>query len=390
MTTPGRSAAIPPLLKRMNEQTVLETIRSAAPISRAEISRRASISKPTVSLALQSLLDAGLVRESAHDPEGPSYGATFFEPVPEAALVLGLDVGARFVRGAVCDLAGTIRARHDIELANASADAVLDAIARLRRSLVESMQLPEDLIDCAVVGLPGVIDASGGTLHLSHFYSLEDRPLGDELRERLQVPVTLENDVNLAALGEQWQGVANGVDDFVFLSVGTGLGAGLVLGGDLHRGRHGAAGELDYALVGLELDVDPCADGVSTLAARLYGESDGRSTMTPPFDARDVFAAARGGDRWANAVVTEVARRIAIHIWPLGAVADVGLVVLGGGIGANGDLLLEPVRDLLVRWLPYPPRVVVSNLGEAAVLTGALAVGLEAAQESVFAKHRPA
>src|SRR5262245_65334882 len=126
------AAAIPPLLKRMNEQTVLETIRSGAPISRAEISRRASISKPTVSLALQSLLDAGLVREAAHDPEGPSYGATFFEPVPEAALVLGLDVGARFVRGAVCDLAGTIRARHDIELSSASADAVLDAIVRLR------------------------------------------------------------------------------------------------------------------------------------------------------------------------------------------------------------------------------------------------------------------
>jgi predicted NBD/HSP70 family sugar kinase len=389
MATTGRSAAIPPLLKRMNEQTVLETIRSGAPISRAEISRRATISKPTVSLALQSLLDAGLVREAAHDPEGPSYGATFFEPVPEAALVLGLDVGARFVRGAVCDLAGTIRARHDIELSSASADAVLDAIARLRRTLGDSMQLSEDLIDCAVVGLPGVIDADGGTLHLSHFYSLEDRPLGDELRERLQVPVVLENDVNLAALGEQWQGTAHGVDDFVFLSVGTGLGAGLVLGGELHRGRHGAAGELDYALVGLELEVDPCADGVATLAARLYAESDGRSTMTPPFDARDVFAAARGGDRWANAVVVEVARRIAIHIWPLGAVADVGLVVLGGGIGANGDLLLEPVRELLVRWLPYPPRVVVSSLGEAAVLTGALAVGLEAAQENVFAKHRP-
>jgi predicted NBD/HSP70 family sugar kinase len=374
----------------MNEQTVLETIRAGGPISRAEISRRASISKPTVSLALQSLLEAGLVREAAHDPEGPSYGAIFFEPVPEAALVLGLDVGARFVRGAVCDLSGAIRARHDIELASASADAVLDAIVRLRRTLVESMQLPEELIDCAVVGLPGVIDSDGGTLHLSHFYSLEDRPLGRELHERLQVPVTLENDVNLAALGEQWHGVAHGVDDFVFLSVGTGLGAGLVLGGELHRGRHGAAGELDYALVGLELDVDPCADGVATLAARLYAESDGRSAMTPPFDARDVFAAARGGDRWANAVVTEVARRIAIHVWPLGAVADVGLVVLGGGIGANGDLLLEPIRELLVRWLPYPPRVVVSSLGEAAVLTGALAVGLEAAQENVFAKHRPA
>lgn len=382
--------AIPPLLKSLNERTVLEAIRAGAPISRAEISRRAGISKPTVSLALQSLVEVGLAREVDHDPDGPSYGAVFFEPVHEAALVLGLDIGARFVRGAVCDLAGTVRARQDVELSSASAEAVLDAIVRLRRSLVESLHLPDAQIDCAVVGLPGVVDAAGGTLHLSHFYSLENRPLGRELHERLQLPVVLENDVNLAALGEQWQGVARGVDDFVFLSVGTGLGAGLVLGGELHRGRHGAAGELDYALVGLELDVDPCADGVATLAARFYAESEGRSTLAPPFDARDVFAAARGGDRWAQSVVAEVARRIVIHIWPLGAVADVGLVVLGGGIGANGDLLLEPVRELLAVWLPYPPRVEISSLGEAAVLTGALAVGLRSALDNVFAQRRPA
>src|SRR5258706_16297508 len=96
--------ATPPLLKDLNERTVLETIRASAPISRAEISRRVGISKPTVSLALQSLLDAGLVRETSPEPGRPSYGAVFFEPVPEAALVLGLDLGAHFLRGAICDL----------------------------------------------------------------------------------------------------------------------------------------------------------------------------------------------------------------------------------------------------------------------------------------------
>src|SRR5881227_3768382 len=124
-TTPR---ATPPLLKDLNERTVLEAIRAGAPISRAEISRRASISKPTVSLALESLLAAGLVREAAHDPAGPSYGAVFFEPVPEAAVVLGLDLGARFLRGAVCDLAGEVRARQDVELRGADADGALRAI----------------------------------------------------------------------------------------------------------------------------------------------------------------------------------------------------------------------------------------------------------------------
>src|ERR687887_206607 len=109
--------------------------RSGAPISRAQISRQAGISKPTVSLALESLLAAGLVREAADDPAGPSYGAVFFEPVPEAALVLGLDLGARFLRGALCDLSGEIRARQDVEVAATDADRILDAISALRRTL---------------------------------------------------------------------------------------------------------------------------------------------------------------------------------------------------------------------------------------------------------------
>jgi len=121
--------ATPPLLKDLNERTVLETLRTDAPISRAEISRRVGISKPTVSLALQSLVAAGLVRESEHDPAGPSFGAVFFEPIPDAALVLGLDLGARFARGAVCDLAGALRVRQDVELAGPEPDSALDAIA---------------------------------------------------------------------------------------------------------------------------------------------------------------------------------------------------------------------------------------------------------------------
>ena len=153
--------AIPPLLRRLNERTVLETIRLGAPISRAEISRRAEISKPTVSLALQSLLDAGLVRESRSAPQGPSYGAVYFESVPEAALVLGLDLGARFLRGAICDLAGEVRARQDVELRAADVDEALTAAAALRDSLVETSGLDGDLIDSAVVGVPG----SGGGSH---------------------------------------------------------------------------------------------------------------------------------------------------------------------------------------------------------------------------------
>jgi predicted NBD/HSP70 family sugar kinase len=375
----ARQRATPPLLRNLNERTVLDAIREGAPISRAEISRRSGISKPTVSLALQSLLEAQLVREATERPDGPGYGAVYFEPVPDAALVLGLDVGARFVRGAVCDLAGTIRARQDVELPVAAVPDAVAAVERLRSSLFAASGLDPDRFDGVVVGVPGVVENATGVLRLAeNVEGLEGRAFADELQNALDLPVTLENDINLAALGEQWQGVAQGVDDFVFLSIGTGMGAGLVLRGELHRGRHGAAGEIDFALVGVDQRLDPSAPEIAQLASRFAARQA---------DARAVFGAARNGDENARAVVGEIARRIALHLAPIASVADVELVVLGGGIGANGDLLLDPIGRLLQEWLPFPPRLEVSTLGDAAVLTGALAVGLQAALENVFAKR---
>jgi predicted NBD/HSP70 family sugar kinase len=387
----ARAPAIPPLLKDLNQRTVLDTIRAGSPISRAEISRQAGISKPTVSLALQSLLESGLVREAQPRPGQPSYGAVFFEPVPEAALVLGLDLGARFLRGAICDLEGEVRARQDVEVAGADADAVLDTFAGLRDALVESTSLPPGRIDSAVVGVPGVTSANGRVRLAGPVPGLEGMDVAGQLERRIAVPVAVENDVNLAAVGERWRGVARGMDDFAFLSIGTGLGAGLVLRGELQRGHHGAAGEIDFVRAGLERDIDPCAAALSAFTERLAGEDGAATTLAAPYDARDVFAAARAGDALARRVVDEEARRIALHIVPIASVADVALVVIGGGIGANGDLLLRPVRALLADWLPYPPRVEISSLGDGAVLTGALAVGLRAARDNVFVnRHRVA
>ena len=379
--------ATPPLLKRLNEETVLDTIRSSAPISRAEIARRAGISKPTVSLALQALLRAGLVREAAAAPAGPSYGAVYFEPVAEAALILGIDLGARFLRGALSDLTGTIRARQDVEHGGVDAERALDAIVELRDALVRTAGLSPELIDDTVVGIPGVVEQDTGAVGLAtNVPGLDGRRYAAELEERLGERVTLENDVNLAALGERRLGAAQGVDDFMFLSVGTGLGAGLVLRGELQRGHHGAAGELDYVAVGLEQEIDPCAAALSAFAQRI-ARGGVPTQLSSPYDARSIFAAARAGDTLARDVVKEEARRIALHIAPIAAVTDVGLVVLGGGIGANAELLAD-VRPLLAKWLPYPPRVEISSLGDGAVLMGAVAVGLRSALDAVFVSRR--
>jgi len=302
--------------------------------------------------------------------------------------VLALDIGARFVRGALADIAGNVRARQDVPLARDGAASTIEAAASVCAALVDAAGDGARRIDGAVVGVPGVVAPDDAVTLATNVPGVEDPGFARSLRDALGVPVRLENDINLAALGEQSRGVARGVSDFLFLSVGTGLGAGLVLRGELHRGLNGAAGELDYAFVGVGPGIDPSAPGLAVLTDELAAAHEGETTLLPPYDPRDVFAAARAGDALARAVVAEEARRIAVHVLPVAAVADVELVVLGGGIGANGDLLLEPIRGHLVRVLPFPPRVEVSALGEAAVLTGALATGVRTARENLLGARR--
>jgi predicted NBD/HSP70 family sugar kinase len=376
--------AVPALLRALNERAVLDAVRAAGPISRAEVARQTGISRPTVSVVLRSLLEDGLVRETEHDPDRPHYGATYYEAHPEAAVILGVDFGARSVRTAISDLKGEVRAREEIRSRGSVAERI-EALANTCRSLLRTSKLPADLLENAVVALPAVVSPADGKVSSADLPGLGPGDLREQLEQALHVSVTLENDVNLAALAEQRNGVAQGVSDFAFLLVGAGLGAALVLDWKLHRGHNGAAGELDAVRNGRKDDVDPCAAAISKFASEAAERTE--TVLEPPFEMREVFAAARNGDAVAVAVVEETARRIALHVLPLAATLDLPLVVLGGSVGANSDLL-DPVQRQLEGWLPSPaPRVEVSALGEAAVIEGALAAGVDAALERVFERR---
>jgi predicted NBD/HSP70 family sugar kinase len=376
--------AVPALLRALNERTVLETVRASGPISRAEVARQTGISRPTVSLVLRSLLEDGLVRETENEPGTPHFGAVYYEADPEAAAVLAVDFGARTVRTALCDLAGEVRAREELR-SRGSVEERIDALASTCRSLLRTSKLPADLLENAVVALPAAVSPADGSVSSADLPGLGAADLREQLERALRVPVALENDVNLAAVAEQRRGVAQDVADFGFLLVGAGLGAAVVLDWKLHRGHNGNAGELDAVRNGRPDDVDPCAASISKHAAELAAGK--KTALEPPYDVPDVFAAFRAGDAVAAAVVEEAAHRIALHILPLAATLDLPLVVLGGSIGANADLL-SPIRRRLEDWLPFPaPRLEVSALGEAAVIEGALAAGVDAALERVFQRR---
>ncbi|MEY9871244.1 putative NBD/HSP70 family sugar kinase [Streptacidiphilus sp. MAP12-33] len=370
-------------LREINLRTVFDMIRAQAPVSRAEVARQTGISKPTVSALLQDLLDLGLVAETPRGDErlGPTYGALFFAPRPEAAHVLALDVGARRLRGAVADLEGRQLAREDADVTGLDAPTIVAAATALADRLCASADIPRDRLQHAAIGVPGVVDLREGRIWQAlNIPSLDGFPAHERFGAALGCPLTLENDIHLAALGEQRAGRGRDATSFCFLSVGTGVGAGLVLRGELHRGFAGAAGELDNVFDPDEIDDrDPCAEALLRHAATLFPAG------AAPASTEELFALARAGEAAAVAAVDEEARRIVGYLAPVAAVVDVELAVLGGGIGLNADLLLERVAERLAERVPYPPRVEVSALGEAAVLNGAISVATRAALEQILA-----
>jgi predicted NBD/HSP70 family sugar kinase len=384
--TPATSATV----RELNLRTVWRVIGENAPISRAEISRATGISKPTVSAVLEDLLQIGLVVETADASRGFTYGAVFFKPRPEAAHAVAFDVGARHLRAALVGLDGTEAVRRDAEVDGLDADGMVGASVRLARELAEAAGVKPESVKHAVVGVPGVVDQRDGRVwEAANVPGMQGYAAREKFSEALLIPVTVENDINLAAHGEYARGSGGSADSFLFLSIGTGVGAGLVLGGNLLRGFKGAAGELDSAFEpvfiegpdGLEPEVptsmDPCAMAILQYAAdKLPGEQD--------LAMERVFELARAEDAGALDVVREEARRIANYVAVAAAVVDVELVVLGGGIGLNGDLLLAPVAERLAARLPYPPRLETSALGSGAVLAGAAALAASLTVEQLI------
>ena len=384
------TAGTPSLLRAINERSVLELIHRRSPVSRAYVARESGLSKPTVSLALSGLLEAGLVREVGRSRGGRGPTAVLYEINPSAGWVVGIDVGRQWVRAAIADISGTIVARRQERAQVRSADTLIGQIGTIAHDLAGEAGIGWSQVTQATLGSPGVFDPDRGVMLMApNLPGWGRHGLVEAVRRELGTNVSFENDVNLAALGERAHGHGREVGNFVYLSVGTGVGAGLVLKGSLYRGARGGAGEIGYLPIGHADGQTPSrrwgAFEEATAAAGVVRAAKGFG-MSGPLTAKRVFLAARRGDPAATRAVAMEATRLATAIATLTLVLDPELVVLGGGIGRNGDLLIEPIEREL-RHLPFRPRLVVSALGEDAVLQGAVATALEAARDRVFARH---
>lgn len=379
-------------LRARNIATLLEALQARRPVSRADLSQVTGLSKPTVGAALRSFQAAGLVREFGRTTgrRGPS--ASLYDLVPDAVLVLGVDIGARYVRAELADLDGRAIDEVSLPLARPHADEVLASV----RAIAERIAPRRGSMELAVIGSPGVIDPISGRISAAPTIEGWEGVLAQSvLADALDLPVQVENDVNLAALGEQQAGAGRSTESFAYLNIGSGLGAGIVLHGNLHRGARGAAGEVGFLPVGADpfagqrehggaMEAQLSRHALVELAERLSGGI--QTSLTRPFEVQALFDAARIGDALGRAVVAHTAQQIAVCVAGLTSVVDLDLVLIGGGVGVNGDLLLADVRTATAELVPAPPHVECAVLGEHAVRTGAVAVALEAARQRLVSR----
>src|SRR5215469_12946381 len=389
--------ARPQLIRTMNEQLLLNQIRQLGVCSRADLARLSGLSKPTVSLALANVERSGLVRTAGQRTGVPGRSAVLYEIRPDAGYVLGLDIGHEYLRGAIADLTGEVRAKAEARSPSGSVSRRVDELIKLADGICAAAGIGRGDVTQTVLGSPGVYDPSRDAIALTGgLAGWDKRAVLARLREAFGPNFVVENDTDAAALAEREHGHGREFSSFAFVSIGSGIGMGLVLGGQLHRGSHGGAGEVAFLPItdGILVVGEPGGPGEDEVRRRGTLEAAGSSSAIVrsarhagmrATSARQVFAAAAAGDERAAAIVATEARLVAKAICSIVTVIDPGLVVLGGGIGQAPGFAAAVAAEL-VAISPVMPEIRVSALGTSAVVDGCLASGADLAWSRLTAQ----
>ncbi|MGW1764571.1 ROK family protein [Streptomyces sp. NPDC002073] len=421
----GATPGTPRVLRAMNDRAALDLLLAHGPLSRTRIGRLTGLSKPTASQLLARLEACGLVVATGTAGGRPGPSAQLYALNASAAHVAGLDVTPERIRAAVADLAGTVIGTHEVVLGDSDRPGAVAQVTGALDGAVKAAGLHRTGLHRLVIGTPGAFDPHTGRLrYASHLPGWHSPTLLDELAAVLPMPVEYENDVNLVAVAEQQLGAARGHDDFVLLWNESGVGAALVLGGRLHRGWTGGAGEVGF----MPVPGTPLVRGVTRVntggyqelagvgvvprLARALGIEPPPAAPDSPYDpevtasiallewaAAEVAADAAAGEGPAGEVLVgdgpgrellaNFATGLATGLASMVAVLDPEVVVLSGAlITAGGELLRALVESELAELAASRPRLVVGEVREEPVLRGALASALAATRDEVFDTSR--
>ncbi|AEV88288.1 ROK family transcriptional regulator [Actinoplanes sp. SE50] len=383
-----RLPGTPRLLRALNDRAALDLLLSRGPLTRAQIGELTGLSKVTASQLVERLEERGLVRRVGEQAGGRGPNAQLYAVTPSSAHVIGVDVGPDSVIAACADITGAVIGR--AELSTKDTD---DPVGVVHQAVVQAAaDAGTDITSVrrVVLGTPGLVDPATGEISFAWDLPRWHRGLLADLRRDLSTPVVFGNDVNLAAIAESSNGAARGVSDFALVWIGRGVGLASVIGGRLHQGATGAAGEIGYLPVGgAEVPHNASKRGVKgafqTLAAAEAVKAIGKQHGFRGAEAADVVRAAVAAGPAGEPVLDELARRLALGVAATCLVLDPPLVVLAGEVGRAGDAALaDRVEREVAAITLVSPKVVVTGVAAEPVLHGALHTALDAVRDEVF------
>lgn len=389
-----RRPGTPRLLRELNDRAALELLLTGGPMTRAQLGERTGLSKVTASQLLARLEERGLVEVAGEQAGGRGPNAAIYGVVPSSAYVVGLHVEQDEVSAGVADVTG--RVVTEISVDPNGGDNPVELVRGVVVRACGAAGISPEALRAFVIGTPGVLDPRTGDLRLAVNLPAWHEGVHDALRAELGRSVTIENDVNLAAMAERAVGAARDVDDFALVWIGIGLGLATMLGGRLHRGVGGAAGEIGYLPVpGVPLPQDlthPATGAFQSLvgaqAVLPLAASYGFDEPTAAAAVRAAVAAAHGSDAHGSGAefLAELASRVATGVAAISVVLDPGLVVLGGEVGrAGGTALASRVAAEVGRICPSRPDVVPTAVSGGPVLRGAILAAVDRARAELLA-----
>jgi predicted NBD/HSP70 family sugar kinase len=363
-------------MRGINRSAVLEIIRRESPISRSMIARRLGVSLPTVMRIVEALTREGFVRPRGETEWSGGRRRPLLEFDADGYVVLGVDMGGTTLYGALSDVGGNVMAESVLERDGASGEACYELLTSLIDQLLRHKELRGRRVRGIGVGAPGITHHREGVVQWAYALNWRDFPLKARLYKRYKLPITVDNDVNLAALGELWFGAGQNTQNMILITIGAGIGAGIVMDGTLYRGSHEASGEIGHMIPGREflgpqymdfgaLESIASATGIVERARKSRG---GRAAPA----LEQVLEALPEGAAWSRQVLEETVDYLAIAIANLSVAFDPELIVLGGPMTPHAGMLVELISRRIQGVIPAPPRLEVSGLGLRATVMGAI------------------
>lgn len=369
-------------MRGINRSAVLEMIRREGAISRSVIAERLQVSIPTVMRIVDELAADGLVRPTGEKEVSGGRKRPLLEFNGAGNLVIGVDLGGTEYYGAVADLKGKILYEEKLPGREASAEENYNILVDFLQHLVtKAHQTGLNLLG-AGVGVPGVTDPDRGTVTLAPSLNWTNFPLFSRLSASLNIPVAIENDVNLEALGELWFGAGVRSENLVLIAAGTGVGAGVIINGSIYTGSHSMAGEVGYYLPGKlyagppnskfgALEQQISISAIVQKAKEKLATANNKDRL-PRLTSDQVFQAARNHEAWAVEIVSETVEILAHVVAAAQVYCDPDVILLGGMLSQHADLFISPVLRKLEGGLPFSPNLQASTLGYRAAVMGSI------------------